>query len=658
MYTDPVDTDQGTFGFAVDNYTANESGGTATVTVNRIGGSDGAATVNWAVSDGTGTLADITGASSGSLAYADGELFKTFTVGINNDTTLERNETLNLTLSGTGLTFDQSTGTLTIRDNDFVPSSGNLILNEIFINSPGNDPPHEFVELRGLADMAMGSLYYVAIEGLLGPAIGAFEKIVDLGPYFNGSNGLSLLTPQEPGFAYNVNPATTQIQDLGTVANENVSSNNDSTTFLILWSPSRELPDFAYDFDWDNDGQLELPVGAQIVDAVGVKTLGQPDQVYGLTSSILSFTFAEVDAISRKRNDTDRNDGTAWFGGNLTSAGDDYLLYEASSVALPLTSGTSMTPGDVNTGTSVESPLVSLISVTPNSAGGTVTVNFNGPVSQVLAGDSGIVGPIGSGFSITDAVGQIIPTVDLRPVVTGIGTNSLSLSFTGSAVNNGFLPVGNYRLNVVGNGLVGNGRPVDAANTGTPVGSDHQVLFNVVAPQGDYNQNGVVDTADYVTWRKTDGTQPAYDLWRANFGNTSTITILPGTASGSSITSAAAVSEESTIAPLAVKSAEPVAEVARDKALVNWPSSAAVVKVASAKLSRSALGAVATSSAAERQLLLAVGKGQMRDRDRSEDAGGLDQSRREPRHVDDFFTKLGEKRLKVDRAVEKFASPA
>ena len=147
LYTDPVDTDKGTFGFSVDNYTVNESGGTATITVNRIGGSDGAATVNWALSDGTGTLADITGASSGSVAFADGELFKTFTVAINNDTSLERNETLNLTLSGTGLTFGQSTATLTIRDNDFVPTSGNLLLNEIFINSPGNDPPHEFVEL-------------------------------------------------------------------------------------------------------------------------------------------------------------------------------------------------------------------------------------------------------------------------------------------------------------------------------------------------------------------------------------------------------------------------------------------------------------------------------------------------------------------------------
>ena len=35
---------------------------------------------------------------------------------------------------------------------------------------------------------------------------------------------------------------------------------------------------------------------------------------------------------------------------------------------------------------------------------------------------------------------------------------------------------------------------------------------------GDYNHNGVVDAADYVVWRKTDGTQGGYDLWRTHFG--------------------------------------------------------------------------------------------------------------------------------------------
>lgn len=35
---------------------------------------------------------------------------------------------------------------------------------------------------------------------------------------------------------------------------------------------------------------------------------------------------------------------------------------------------------------------------------------------------------------------------------------------------------------------------------------------------GDFNTDGVVDAADYVIWRKTDGTQAGYDAYRANFG--------------------------------------------------------------------------------------------------------------------------------------------
>ncbi len=44
------------------------------------------------------------------------------------------------------------------------------------------------------------------------------------------------------------------------------------------------------------------------------------------------------------------------------------------------------------------------------------------------------------------------------------------------------------------------------------------VISNVLP--GDYNADGVVDAADYVVWRKTDGSQVGYDLWRTNFGRT------------------------------------------------------------------------------------------------------------------------------------------
>jgi len=52
----------------------------------------------------------------------------------------------------------------------------------------------------------------------------------------------------------------------------------------------------------------------------------------------------------------------------------------------------------------------------------------------------------------------------------------------------------------------------------------YDVALSVVAIpplSGDYNHNNIVDTADYVEWRKNDGTQAGYVTWRANFGTPS-----------------------------------------------------------------------------------------------------------------------------------------
>jgi hypothetical protein len=77
-------------------------------------------------------------------------------------------------------------------------------------------------------------------------------------------------------------------------------------------------------------------------------------------------------------------------------------------------------------------------------------------------------------------------------------------------------------------------------------GWDIVAPFRIVAelPPGDFNQDGTVDAADYVVWRKTDGTQTGYDTWRANFGTS----LLAG--SGAAIPSAeplSAVPEPSTL---------------------------------------------------------------------------------------------------------------
>jgi autotransporter-associated beta strand protein len=64
---------------------------------------------------------------------------------------------------------------------------------------------------------------------------------------------------------------------------------------------------------------------------------------------------------------------------------------------------------------------------------------------------------------------------------------------------------------------------------------------------GDFNDDGRVDAADYIVWRKMDGTTTGYDDWRANFGRTSA-----GAGSGSELGANSAVPEPSTVALLIV----------------------------------------------------------------------------------------------------------
>jgi plastocyanin len=112
----------GTLRFSLASYTVSEGAGTATITVNRVDGDDGPASVQWAATAGTATAgADFT-AASGTLSWADGnDTNKTFQITIINDTADETNETINLALSNaTGAALDNArrTATVTITDND------------------------------------------------------------------------------------------------------------------------------------------------------------------------------------------------------------------------------------------------------------------------------------------------------------------------------------------------------------------------------------------------------------------------------------------------------------------------------------------------------------------------------------------------------------
>lgn len=112
----------GTVQFSSAAFSVSEGAGTATIAATRTGGSAGAVSVSYAAVNGTANAgADYT-ATSATLSWADGDTAnKTFAVAILEDSLVEGNETVTLTLSNPsgGATLGAPvTATLTIADNE------------------------------------------------------------------------------------------------------------------------------------------------------------------------------------------------------------------------------------------------------------------------------------------------------------------------------------------------------------------------------------------------------------------------------------------------------------------------------------------------------------------------------------------------------------
>jgi hypothetical protein len=111
--------------------TVAENAGTVTITVERIGGSQGAATVDYASADGTATAGVDYTATLSSLSWADGAAGqRTFVVAIIDDNVVEGDETVQLALSNptTASLGNPAAAVLSILDDDLPPNPGSLKL--------------------------------------------------------------------------------------------------------------------------------------------------------------------------------------------------------------------------------------------------------------------------------------------------------------------------------------------------------------------------------------------------------------------------------------------------------------------------------------------------------------------------------------------------
>jgi autotransporter-associated beta strand protein len=179
------------------------------------------------------------------------------------------------------------------------------------------------------------------------------------------------------------------------------------------------------------------------------------------------------------------------------------------------------------------------------------TVVLNGGRARV--GDTALLGA--SSLSIdSDAVleleiGGLIPGSEFAQLlVSGNATVAGTMEVT---LTNGFSPTVGQSFTIL------TADDVDGVFTTEPVSPLPNLAFDLVynaqsvvltvlsALPGDYNGNGVVDAADYVVWRKNDGTSTGYNTWRAHFGQTA-----GNGAAFKSVAASSAVPEPPALAPI------------------------------------------------------------------------------------------------------------
>ena len=63
------------------------------------------------------------------------------------------------------------------------------------------------------------------------------------------------------------------------------------------------------------------------------------------------------------------------------------------------------------------------------------------------------------------------------------------------------------------------GQDLHPSNANSLLRAAYEMQQSLAPLVGDYNDDGKVDSADYVVWRREDGSEAGYEAWRANFGN-------------------------------------------------------------------------------------------------------------------------------------------
>ena len=406
-------------------YNVSESGGTAVVTVNRVGVTNGTITVDYATSNGTAIAGQDYTATSGTLTFLNGETTKTFPVPIINDTMNEPNETFNVSLSnptGGALLLVPSTATVTIADNDNPPTVSITDVSQ----TEGNAGTTNFTFTASLSQ-ASGFDVSVNFATANGTATGGID--------YASANG-----------TLNFSSALAETSKTVTIAVQGELLIEINETFFV---------------------NLTAPINATISDSQGIGTIlddDNPGRLQFGTSPYLGVEGGgDIEIAVRRTNGTAGTVTVDFYttGGTATPTVD----YEAASGTLIFLDGETAKVVIISTlqDTQVE-PTENFNVVLSNPLGGATLGALSTTTVNLLDDDGGTLLAIGGRILKTDTTPLIGATVNLQGTQTATTTTDANGDFnfpnlapngnftvTSSALGFTFNPVSREYLNLTAN---------------------------------------------------------------------------------------------------------------------------------------------------------------------------------------------------------------
>ena len=375
----------------VSTISVDEDAGTLTLTVDRVGGSDGLVSVTYTTANGTASSGSDYTEESGSLIYQEGETAKTIVIPILDDSDFEGDETFTVTLSNPtgGATIGTGQTTVTIVDNDvLLPgvialSTASLSVNEeagsvaLTVQRTGGSDGEVTVDYTTVPGTAIAGTDYTTTAGTLTFADGETSKTVNV----------TILNDTEidPGESFTFVISNAQGgATLGTTTSTTVNIVDDEQPGTLAFSQATASVN-------EDDGTLTITV---------VRTGGSDGAV--------TVNYATSNGSATAGDDYTANSGTLTFADGETSK--DIELQIIDDISIESNETLTVTLSSPSGGASLGTPAVMTVTIIEDDVPGTLAFSAGtasisedgGSVTLVVSRTSGNDGIVTIDYSTAD----------------------------------------------------------------------------------------------------------------------------------------------------------------------------------------------------------------------------------------------------------------